>query len=56
MQRNARPRRPWNVDQPTEFDEFVRARGIALYRYGYVLAGQSTKPKEYWVLNLAALP
>ncbi|HEY9522598.1 MAG TPA: SigE family RNA polymerase sigma factor [Thermopolyspora sp.] len=29
--------RPWGV----EFEEFVRARGSALYRYGYVLAGNA---------------
>jgi RNA polymerase sigma-70 factor (sigma-E family) len=29
------------VEQATEFEEFVRARSVALYRYGYVLAGNA---------------
>jgi RNA polymerase sigma-70 factor (sigma-E family) len=29
------------VEQATEFDEFVRARGAALLRYGYVLSGNA---------------
>lgn len=37
MQQNHTDERPWSV----EFEDFVRARGSALLRYGYVLTGNA---------------